>query len=407
MSGSELLAELRSALLLRLNGQEDTDDLLVRREIDAVLSEHPTASVLPVSARRRIAADLFDAVRRFDLLQELLDDPAVTEIMVNGPDSIFVERAGRIERWDRTFPSSELLMDVIGRIAGRCNRVINERSPIVDARMPDGSRINAIVAPAALDGPVLTIRRFPACPITMRDLVRYGSLTEEAADVLRVLVKAGYSILISGGTSSGKTTFLNALSAFVPSSERIITIEDNAELQIQNIPNLVRLEAKSSNMEGAPEITIRDLIRSALRSRPDRIIVGEVRGGEAVDMLQALNTGHDGSMSTVHANSAADCLSRLETMVLMALPLPIPAIRRQILSGVDLIVHLARIKGKRLVLSIEETLPLTEGDLTNAPPHTLLRTLYRYDLRAGVLRREQELLNREKLLLTGLDDETI
>ena len=345
----ELLRTVRDTL-----GDEGTpDDDTARDVISRITGEDPRLLALPVSARLKLSRSLFFAVRRLDVLQELLDDPGITEIMVIGPDTIYIERNGRLFRSEKRFGDADKLLDVVRRIAGRCNRVISESSPIVDARLPDGSRINALIAPVALNGPILTIRRFPEDPLTMDDLIRAGSISREAAEFLKKAVRARRSILISGGTSAGKTTFLNILSSFIPPDERIITIEDNAELQIRGIGNLVRLEAKPANMEGAAEITIRDLIRSALRQRPDRVVIGECRGAEAVDMLQALNTGHDGSMSTLHANSAADALSRLTTMVLMGTPLPLEAIRAQIVSGVDLIVHLGRLAdGSRHVLEI-------------------------------------------------------
>ena len=355
ISDAAALSRLNEELTERLRLLVNPTDTEIREVIDALLSEDAASFALSVSERRTLSETLFSSVRRLDILQELIDDPAVTEIMVNGPDRIFAEKDGRIIPWPRRFSSAEKLEDVVRQIAGMCNRVINERSPIVDARLSDGSRVNAVIAPAAIGGPILTIRRFPEDPITMEQLVRFGSITQEAADFMKMLVRTRASVLIAGGTSAGKTTFLNALSQYIPKEERIITIEDNAELQIRGVDNLVTLEAKSANMEGGAEITIRDLIKSALRMRPDRIIVGEVRGGEAVDMLQALNTGHEGSLSTLHANSAADSISRLETMVLMAFPLPLEAIRAQIASGVDIIVHLARLPDHtRRVLEICE-----------------------------------------------------
>ena len=390
-----IFGQLRTRLIEELAALGDPDDESVRTAIRKLLSVDRTLPPLSVSARKTLEQQLFKSIRRLDILQELLDDPSVTEIMVNGPDNIFFERGGVLQRWEKTFSGPEKLEDVIRQIAGRCNRVINESSPIVDARLPDGSRVNAVIAPAALNGPLLTIRRFPDVPITVRQLIRLNSLTEEAAHFLKNAVAAGYSILISGGTSAGKTTFLNALSRFIPSSERIITIEDNAELQIQGIANLVRLEAKNANMTGDTEVTIRDLIRSALRMRPDRIIVGEVRGAEAVDMLQAMNTGHDGSMSTLHANSASDALSRLETMVLTGFPLPLPAIRRQIVSGVDLIVHLGRLPDHtRHVLEISE--------MNREEEKMPLHPIFRWDYERDRLVRCGELLRTEKLRRAGI-----
>ena len=286
----ERYRELRTKLMEILEERGDAEDGEIRDMIDTLVLESSREEYLPIADRVRLSRELFFSVRRLDILQDLIDDKAVTEIMVNGPDCIFIEQNGRIRRWEKTFASREKLEDVIQQIVGKCNRVVNEQNPIVDARLADGSRVNAVVAPIALEGPILTIRQFPERPITMERLIETGSITEEAADDLRVLVAAGYSMIIGGGTSAGKTTFLNAMSNYIPKEERIITIEDNAELQIQGIQNLVRLEAKNANIEGNREITIRDLIKSALRMRPDRIIVGEVRSGEAVDMLQAMNT---------------------------------------------------------------------------------------------------------------------
>ena len=377
----------------RLETEEDADDVRIRKIVDEELSKHSKG--LTVKTRLEVSRRLFSSFRRLDVLQELIDDPDVTEIMVNGKDRIFIEKNGKLFFWNKKFASKEKLEDVVQQIAGSCNRVINERMPIVDARLKDGSRVNAVISPVALNGPILTIRRFPKDPITMKDLIESGSITEEAASFLNTLVISGHSILISGGTSAGKTTFLNVLSNYIPESERIITIEDNAELQIRGIENLVRLEAKQSNMEGNTEISIRDLIRSALRMRPDRIIVGEVRGGEAVDMLQALNTGHDGSMSTIHANSSEDTLSRLETMVLMAFPLPIEAIRGQIASGIDIIIHLGRLKDhSRKVLDISEIC----GERDNIE----LNTLFAYDHKKEILVRKGSLKNTLKLERAGI-----
>ena len=389
--------ELSSALSEALGMLPDPDDDAIRGAIDDLLRTR--AGSLSVRDKQKLSSRLFASVRRLDVLQSLIEDPSVTEIMVNGPSTIFAEKDGRLFRTPLHFSSAEKLEDVVRRIAGRCNRVINERMPIVDARLPDGSRVNAVIAPAAIDGPILTIRRFPEDPITMTDLIAKGSITKEAAEALSVLVRARYSILIGGGTSAGKTTFLNALSDAIPKDERIITIEDNAELQIRGVPNLVRLEAKRANTEDGAEVTIRDLIKSALRMRPDRIIVGEVRGGEAIDMLQALNTGHDGSLSTLHANTAADMIARLSTMVLMAFPLPLPAIHSQIASGVDLIIHLGRLPDhSRRVLEIAETDTGPGGELC-------LRPLFRWDQSEGRLKRTGQLKNTLKLERTGLAHE--
>ena len=387
MEKEELLRRLRR----ELDGEEELTDDEVRQRITQLLSGGAGETYLPLKERSALSRELFSAVRRLDLLQDLLEDPTVTEIMVNGPDAVFVERTGTVERLDLAFPSQELLMDIISRVAGACNRVINERSPIVDARLPDGSRVNAVVFPAALNGRIITIRRFPADPITTETLLRYGSIPKEAADFLQEAVRAGYSMLIGGGTSAGKTTFLNVLSDAIPPWERVITIEDNAELQIRNVENLVRLEAKEANMDGAAEITIRDLIRSALRMRPDRLVIGELRGAEALDMLQAYNTGHDGSLCTIHANSAQDMLSRLEMMALMALPLPLRAVRMQIAAGVDLLVHLGRVSHRsRCVLEISELDGMEDGELR-------LNRLFAWDDKEERLTRCGEWKHTQKL----------
>ncbi|MDO4620621.1 MAG: CpaF family protein [Lachnospiraceae bacterium] len=391
----QLFSELREQLLRILADRPEAADPEIRELIDALVLSRTRKSAVSIADRIQISRKLFASVRRLDILQELIDDKTVTEIMVNGPDCIYIEKDGKITRWDRRFESAEKLDDVIQRIVGKCNRVVNEQNPIVDARLEDGSRVNAVIAPVALDGSILTIRQFPEHAITMEQLIARGSITEEAAGFLQRLVRAGYSMLIGGGTSAGKTTFLNALSAYIPGEERIITIEDNAELQIRGIENLVRLEAKNANMDGNREISIRDLIKSALRMRPDRVVVGEVRAGEAVDMLQAMNTGHDGSMSTLHANSAEDMIARLETMVLMAFPLPLPAIRRQIASGVDLMIHLGRLKnGKRRVLEICEVDGMQDGEV-------VLRDLFKWNDAEGVLQQVGELKHVQKLERSG------
>ena len=340
--------------------------------------------------------ELFYSVRKLDVLQELVEDESVTEIMVNGPETIFIERNGKLMRWHKSFTSREKLEDVIQQIVGKCNRVVNESMPIVDARLDNGARVNAVVYPVALNGPILTIRRFPEHPITMEKLIELESITQECAQFLQKLVNARYSMVIGGGTGSGKTTFLAALSEYIPRDERLITIEDNAELRIRGIENLVRLEAKMANMAGAPAVTIRDLIRSALRMRPDRIIVGEVRGGEAMDMLQALNTGHEGSLSTAHANSAEDMLSRLETMVLMGVELPLEAIRRQIASGVDILVHLGRMRDRsRKVLEVTEVCGFEDGQIR-------IRPLYQWQEGKGLV-KTAPLLHMEKLERAGIE----
>ncbi|HEX2947498.1 MAG TPA: CpaF family protein [Clostridia bacterium] len=323
---------------------------------------------LSIAEKRELADMVFNSMRRLDILQPVIDDKTITEIMINGPDKLFIEREGRVCGIEVGFESIEKLEDVIQAIVSRTNRTVNEASPIVDFTLPDGSRVNVVLKPVALNGPVMTIRKFPEEPMTMEQLVTAGSLSSEAAEDLGSLVRAKYNIFICGGTGSGKTTFLNALSARIPSDERIITIEDSAELQIKGIDNIVRLETRNANTEGKGRITIRELIRTSLRMRPERIIVGEVRGEEALDMLQAMNTGHDGSLSTGHANSAEDMMKRLETMVLSAAPLPLEAVRQQIASAIDIVVHLGRLRDRtRRVLEISEIAGCSNGQIKLNP----------------------------------------
>ncbi len=348
---------LREKLMERLEGYREISDEEIYRSIDELILQTGTDFYIRLSERNELRKGLFNSVRRLDILQELLDDDSVTEIMVNGTEGIFIERDGKLCRWDRSFSSRERLEDIAQQIVGRCNRIVNESVPIVDARLENGARVNIVMPPVALNGPVITIRRFPDRPILMDQLIRWETVSQEVVDFLKKLVWAGYNIFISGGTGSGKTTFMNALSHFIPKDERVITIEDNAELQIQGVENLVRMEARNANTEGEKAITIRDLIKSSLRMRPDRILIGEIRSSEAIDLLQALNTGHDGSICTGHANSPEDMLSRIETMVLMGMEIPLPAVRRQIASGIDVIVHLGRLRDKtRKLLQIVEIL---------------------------------------------------
>lgn len=392
----ETFQAIRDLLMEKLDMSREMTDREILDEIDQLILNRMRDSYISLNEKLQLRQELFYSVRKLDVLQELIEDETVTEIMVNGPDAIFVERGGRLGKWDKSFTSREKLEDVIQQIAGRCNRVINESMPIVDARLENGARVNAVISPVALNGPILTIRRFPDTPITMDRLIALGSLTCECARFLKALVRARYSIVIGGGTGSGKTTFLGALSDYIPEDERIITIEDNAELKIQGVENLVRLEAKMANMEGAVSVSIRDLIKTALRMRPDRIVVGEVRGGEAVDMLQALNTGHEGSLSTAHANSARDMLSRLETMTLMGVDLPLEAIRRQIASGVDILIHLCRMRDKtRKVLEITEVCGYEKNEI-------ITRTLFRREEDLELV-QVSELLNREKLARAGVE----
>lgn len=395
---------LREKLLESIDYSKESSDEEIRDLIDEMLIRESREQPLSLQERGRLRKELFHAVRKLDVLQELVDDPGITEIMINGPDHIFIEQKGRLFESELRFESEEKLQNVIQQIVSDCNRTVNEAFPIVDARLQNGARVNVVLNPVALNGPIVTIRRFPDKPITMEDLVSFGSVTGEVCAWLDRLVRAKYNIFISGGTGSGKTTFLNALSNYIPQEERIITIEDSAELQLINVRNIVRMETRNANVDGCREITIRDLIRTSLRMRPDRILVGEVRGGEAFDMMQCLNTGHDGSMSTGHANSARDMLSRLENMILMGMEIPLTAIRQQIASGIDIIVHLGRLRDKsRKVLEIVEVTGYEDGEIQ-------LSTLYHFEEEGetadgkiqGILRKKGELGYVEKLQSAGL-----
>ncbi len=395
--------QIRTGLLNRIDMSKELSDEEIGEEIDKLLMEENIFQCLPMEIRRKLRREIFYSIRKLDILQELVEDPTITEVMINGTDNIYVEKNGRIFKWDNSF-EEEKLADVIQQIVAGCNRVVNEASPIVDARLQNGSRVNIVMKPVALNGPIVTIRRFPENPIQMDDLIRYGSITPEVATFLQKLVYAGYNIFISGGTGSGKTTFLNALSNYIPGDQRVITIEDSAELQIRNIPNLVRMETRNSNVEGCEPITIRDLIRTALRMRPDRIVVGEVRGGEALDMLQAMNTGHDGSLSTGHGNSASDMLNRLETMVLMGMDLPLSAIRKQIASGIDILVHLGRLRDRtRKVLQIVEITGYKDEEITTHILYEFVEADTASDGSVvGKLMKIGELQNEDKLQAAGI-----
>ena len=398
-----IIAEVRQELIEKLEFLEETNDDSLQRMINESLKEKSREQYISIKDRQNIARQIFDSMRKLGILEEFIENPDVTEIMINGPKCIFYEKAGRLYKSDKQFENEETLRNVIQKIVAQCNRVVNESSPIVDARLSDGSRVNCVLDPIALNGPILTIRRFPKRPYLMNDLIEKGSLNKETAELLRKLVVAGYNILVSGGTGSGKTTFLNALSAYIPKDERIITIEDSAELQIQGIENVVRMETKNANIEGVTPITIRDLIKSSLRMRPDRIVVGEVRGAEAMDMIcSAMNCGHDGSMSTVHANSAADSISRLETMILTAAPLPLYAIRRQIGSGVDIVIQLGRMRDKtRKVLEIVE-LNCIGDDVDINPLFRFVEDDYSAERVSGQLTKVGDLKNDSKLKAAGI-----
>jgi len=414
-SAEQILKKLMAGQLLQLRkrlqekvlealdySREISDDELLRI-VEEVL--HREGVGLLEQEQNQMIKEIFNSLRRMDILQELLEDESVTEIMVNGAKNLFVEREGKLARYEGSFESERKLLDIAQQMAAGSNRRINETCPITDTRLPCGSRVNIVLPPVALDGPVITIRKFAKESITMEQLIRLGSLTDEVAQVLKKLVRAGYNIFISGGTGSGKTTFLNALSNYIPREERVVTIEDSAELQLRNIPNLVRLEVKNANVEGNHAVEIRELIRASLRMRPDRIIVGEVRGEEAIDMLQAMNTGHDGSLSTGHANSCADILSRLETMVLLASQIPVLAVRKQIASAIDIIIQLGRLRDKsRKVLEISEIRGCEEQEIQICPLYQFVET--GEDENGSVLGRlehtGERLKNTRKLHRAGL-----
>lgn len=382
----ELKKDLKAEIAASLNREGELSDAALYQTIDEKLLSRDDLSL---KNKLYLRNAVFNSFRRLDVLQELLDNPAITEIMINSDKEIFVEAGGRMQRWDKQFESGDQLEEIINMIVSRINRVVNTSSPIVDARLEDGSRVHVVLPPIALKGPTMTIRKFPE-PITMDKLIRFGSLSEEAAVFLQGLVQAGYNIFISGGTNSGKTTFLNALSQYIPSDERVITIEDSAELQIRNVPNLVSMETRNENAEGEGRISMADLIKASLRMSPNRIVVGEVRGAEALDMLNAMNTGHDGSLSTGHANSTKDMLRRLEIMVLSgAGGLPLPAIRGMIGSAIEIVIHLGRTRDKaRRVLEISEVTGIENGEIT-------LNTLYQFD--GTALQKRNELRNQSKL----------
>lgn len=401
----ELYKDIRHKVYQNLDiGHDITDDELYQA-IDRCIYEASRERIISIRQKEELRNRLYNSIKKLDILQELLDDDEITEIMVNGTKCIFYEKQGQIEKWDRQFESAEKLADIAQRIAAMSNRMVNEASPIVDTRLKDGSRVNIVLPPVAIDGPVITIRKFYDTPLTIERLIELGSITPEAACFLEKLVKSRYNIFISGGTGSGKTTFLNVLSDYIPSDERVITIEDSAELQLHNISNMVRLEARMSNAEGENAVSIRDLIKSSLRMRPDRIVVGEVRGAEAIDMLQAMNTGHDGSLSTGHSNSPKDMLTRLETMVLMGMSMPVDAIRTQIASAIDIIVHLARQRDKsRKVVQIAEVGDYQNGEIELTPLFKYVEKGETKDGRilGGLVRQNTRIKRTEKLEAAGV-----
>lgn len=387
---------------LDMTREHEEDELLA--VIDEEICREAKERMIPLNWRRELRTQVFHSLRKLDVLQELLSQDDITEIMVNGAEHIFYERKGEILAWDKSFSSKEKLEDIIQQMVGSHNRVINEAEPIADTRLSDGSRVNVVLPPVALEGPVVSIRKFPKHPILMEQMIEGESISRECADFLKILVRAGYNIFISGGTGSGKTTFLNALSEFIPKTERVITIEDSAELQIQGIRNLVRMETRSVRADGRLTISIRDLIRTALRMRPDRIIVGEIRGAECLDMLQAMNTGHDGSLSTGHANSCQDMISRMETMVLMGMELPLQAIRAQIAAGVDILVHLGKLRDRsRRLLAIVEIDRMEESEIRLNPLYEFVEMGESNGKIAGTWMKRGELIHRGKLYAAGME----
>lgn len=398
----ELKEYLYQKIMERMDMTVSVSDRELMELIDEVIVKESKKRYITLPMKYRYRQELFDSFRRLDVLSEAIDDSDVTEIMVNGANQIFIEKNGRIQKFDKVFSSEEKLEDVIQQIASRVNRRVNEVTPMADARLEDGSRVNIVLPPIALDGPIVTIRRFSKEPIRMEQLIAWNSISREAADDLADLVRSGYNIFVCGGTGSGKTTFLGALAEFIPPDERVITIEDSAELKLVNVKNLVRLETRPANLEGKHEITIRQLIRNALRMRPDRIIVGEVRSEEALDMIQAMCTGHQGSMSTGHANSSQDMLSRLETMVLMGMDLPLAAIRGQIASALDIIVYLGRLRDKsRHVIEIDEIEGIKDGKIRLNKLYSWQEEGERDGKIIGKLVRIQTVLHREKLWAAG------
>lgn len=404
----ELISEIKTSISEKIDLKRNLSDDEINEIIVRTVLDKSKQIFISSDEKKKIIDAVFNSLRRLDILQPILDDPEVTEIMINGPNNIFVEKSGKIDRLELRFESQQKLEDIIQVMVTAVNRMVNESNPIVDARLKNGSRLNVVLPPVALNGPIVTIRKFPEKPVNMKRLIELGSLSDEAASALNKLIIAKYNIFIAGGTGSGKTTFLNALSNFIPSDERIITIEDSAELQILNIPNLVSLETRNANVEGRGEITIKELIKTALRMRPTRVIVGEVRGAEAIDMLAAMNTGHDGSLSTGHANSSQDMFSRLETMILSSSPLPLEAVRKQIASAIDIIIFLSRLRDRsRRTMEISEVLGLENGQIRLNPLFVFEESNQRgtksTDSVLGCLRRTSNpLINKHKMLNSGI-----
>lgn len=404
----QMIADIKSYITDNLPLSQLSNEEL-EEKIEQITEQFLNGQYVPIEQRVSIVEQVYSSIRGFGLLDAIISDDTITEVMINGPENIFIEQKGRLFKLDKQFESTRRLEDIIQRIVGLAGREVNQANPICDTRLPDGSRVNVVLPPIALCGPTLTIRKFSKEPMTIAKLIQYGSITQEIADKLELLVRAKYNIFICGGTGSGKTTFLNALSNYIPKDERVITIEDSAELQIEGIENLVSLETRNANASGAGQITIRDLIKSSLRMRPERIVVGEVRGGEALDMLQAMNTGHDGSLSTGHANSTYDMLSRLETMVLQGADgLPLEAIRQQIASAVDIIIHLSRLRDKsRKTMEITEVVGYRDGQIELNPLYVFEEdensTLYKVS--GGLKRTVNKMVHTNKLIMAGIREE--
>ncbi len=404
----EIVAEIKRYVSENLPLSQLSDDDL-QEQVENIVAKKLSGIYCSIDQRVSIVQQVYSSIRGFGLLDTIISDDTITEVMINGHENVFIEQNGRLFKLNKQFESQKKLEDVIQRIVALAGREVNQANPICDTRLPDGSRVNVVLPPISLCGPILTIRKFSKRPMTIEKLIQYGSITQEIADKLELLVKAKYNIFISGGTGSGKTTFLNALSNYIPKDERIITIEDSAELQIKNIDNLVSLETRNANASGIGQITIRDLIKSSLRMRPERIIVGECRGGEALDMLQAMNTGHDGSLSTGHANSTEDMLSRLETMVLQgSAGLPLEAIRQQIASAVDIIIHLSRLRDKsRKTMEITEVVGYENGKIRLNPLYVFEEDAYTSleKVSGRLMRTNNKLVNDFKLRLSGVKTE--
>lgn len=405
LDSDELADEIKKFVRENLNLNEMSDNELYDA-VEKIVIQRTSDVFITIDKKVKITEKVFSSIRGLGILDIIMSDDNITEIMINGYDNIYIEKKGTLKKLDNNFGTPERLDDIIQRIVSSAGREVNQANPIVDTRLPDGSRVNVVLPPVSLGGPTVTIRKFPKNPLTMEQLIESGSVTEEAANVLKLLVKAKYNIFISGGTGSGKTTFLNILSDFIPENERVITAEDSAELQLRKIKNLVRLETRNANTSGSGQITIRDLIRSSLRMRPERIIVGEVRNAEAIDMLQAMNTGHDGSLSTGHANSAADMMNRLETMILTGeQTLPLAAVRNQIASAVDIVIHLSRLRDhSRRVMEISEVCGVSEGGV-------MLNPIYIFEeneestsekVCGSLIRTQNKFINDVKLKRSGI-----